>query len=289
MLDTPPPSTDNTMNQQPNEHDTLLAAHVREHRIAKAALVDAVRNTAPPQQLKPPSPAPARTPYSTHLAEPCVEIPDDPEADEREQREQRERDAAFDQSTIAAGVSAWRRLRATKSLLSDHRLVGAALLVGQRLCMERVKAPRPRGVKYVRAFSAWMAEHGFSDLQKTRRHCCMAVAANWEAVQAAMKTLSPARRAEMCDVTNVWRWFRERNKQPKSNGHDGKDPGWRKRRQIDLTRAHDAIKAIECEIPEVGPEVAKRAAFACMRACGIAVPVELFRSAATSPGIEAHL
>jgi hypothetical protein len=284
VLDVPPQPTDNVMNPQPTEHDVLLDAHVREHRIAKSILADAARNTAPLQQPKPaPASAPVsvRTPHSTRLAEPCVEIPDDPAADERELRERRERDAAYDQSTIAAGVSAWRRLRATKSLLSDHRLVGAALLVGQRLCMEKVKTPRPRGVKYVRAFSAWMAEHGFSDLQKTRRHCCMAVAANWEAVQAAMKTLSPARRAEMCDVTNVWRWYRERNKQPRSNGHDGKDPGWRGRKSIDLARAREAISAVSREAPELAPDVARAVAFAVMRACGLSVPRELFCASTT--------
>jgi hypothetical protein len=92
-----------------------------------------------------------------------------------------------------------------------------------------------------------------------------------------MKTLSAARRDDMNDVTNVWRWYTSRNKQPRSNGHD---PGWRGRKSIDLTRAQEAIAAVSREAPELSAETAKRVAYAVMRALGLSVPLELFRSSA---------
>ena len=104
----------------------------------------------------------------------------------------------------------------------------------------------------------------------------MCVAEHWAEIQLAMKTLSAARRSEMNDCTNVWRWYRSRNKQPKSNGRDGKDPGWRGRKSIDLTRAKEAIAAAEREAPELSHDIARNVAFAVMRACGIAMPRELF-------------
>jgi hypothetical protein len=90
-----------------------------------------------------------------------------------------------------------------------------------------------------------------------------------------------------CDFADVWRWFRSRDKQAKSNGHDGKDPGWRGRESIDLVRAQEAIAAVKREAPELDPDVARNVAFAVMRACGLSVPRELFR-ASTPPAVEAH-
>jgi hypothetical protein len=216
-----------------------------------------------------------------HPAEPHDPLPDDSDVVVAEQRE---RDEAYSNSVIAAGQSAWRRLKASTTSLSDHRLVGQALVQGRKICMAKSNTDKPRGIRYVTTFAAWLKEKNFDDIQKTRRTCSMCVAEYWVEIQAAMKTLSPARRSQMNDCTVVWRWFRSHNKQPKSNGRDGKDPGWRNRKAITLNRAKEAIAAVTREAPELGPDVARDVAFAVMRACGIAIPRELVRA----PVVELH-
>jgi hypothetical protein len=102
-------------------------------------------------------------------------------------------------------------------VVAARQLVGQALLTGRKICMVKVGATKPRGIKYVTEFGRWPKDKGFDDVQKTRRTCSMCVATHWSEIQAAMKTLSAARRSEMNDCTNVWRWFRSRDKQAKSS------------------------------------------------------------------------
>ena len=81
------------------------------------------------------------------------------------EKEERERNEERNDATIAAGKSAWVRLKKNGSRLHDFKLIGEALLAGRRVCMQRVNAARPRGVRYVVAYSHWLQTHGFDDCQ----------------------------------------------------------------------------------------------------------------------------
>jgi transposase len=58
--------------------------------------------------------------------------------------EQRQRDEAFDNSVVAAGQSAWARLKKSRPSLSDGRLTGNALLIGRKHCMVQCNISKPR-------------------------------------------------------------------------------------------------------------------------------------------------
>lgn len=187
-------------------------------------------------------------------------------------KEQAERDAEHDAAVVAAGRSAWTRLRKDTARLHDHKLIGDALLVGRRLCMQAVGATKPRGLKYVKANSAWLNQHGFDEIPHSTRQCSMLISENWTPLQGWMKTLSPARRYGLNHPVSTWRAYRTRDRDPVGKV---KDPGWRGRKTIDMTRARAAIAAVRCEAPELPADVARNVAFAVMRALGVAVPREL--------------
>lgn len=200
--------------------------------------------------------------------------------------EQEEADhiTARDQATVAAGQSAWIRLKKDTARLHDHKLVGDALLVGRKVCMQAVGADKPRGIRYVKANSAWLKQHGFDEITRSTRQCAMLVAENWPELQAWMKTLPPSRRTEINHPVTAWRAYVTRNRKLASNGQD---PGWRGRRMIDMTRATAAIEAVQREAPELSADVARNVAFAVMRAVGVAVPRELL-SRPVAVAVELH-
>jgi hypothetical protein len=263
------------------ERSLLKAKWTPEPAARRAAPVAAPAATPPPSEVPTmtASVTPIRSFHTTrYIANPHDPLDANPEAEQRAECEERERQEQFDASTVAAGQSAWNRLKSSKTALSDHRLVGQALLVGRRVCMAKCNTGKPRGIKYVQEFGRWLNEKGFGDLQKTRRQTSMLVAENWAEIQLAMKTLSAARRSEINDCTVAWRLFKTRNRPPHSN--NGKDGGWRHRKSIDVTRAKEAIEAVRREAPELDAEACKRVAYAVMRALSISVPAELFRASA---------
>jgi hypothetical protein len=195
-----------------------------------------------------------------------------------------EHDESIDNATVVAGQSAWTRLKRDGARLNDHRLVGEAMLIGRKICMQRVGATKPRGIKYVTANSAWLKEHGFDEITRTTRQCMMLVAEHWVEIQGWLKTLTAARRTEINNPVAAWRGYKTRDRKPESNG---RDRGWRHRQMTDIARAAAAIEAVQREAPELPADVARSVAFAVMRALGVAVPRELL-SRPMAVAVELH-
>jgi hypothetical protein len=109
-----------------------------------------------------------------------------------------------DKATIAAGKVAWRNIRKT-STFDAWLTIGVALLVGRRVCMEKAGTTRPYGSRYIRAFSAWMTEHGFHEIVKPSRTAAMQCAENAGAIRMWLATAS----TKACHPVEVWSAYRE--------------------------------------------------------------------------------
>jgi hypothetical protein len=80
---------------------------------------------------------------------------------------------------VAIGRAAWQRLRnRDRATWSDWRLVAVALQAGRSHCLKQAKTNRPFGIRYTRAFAAWLLEHGFQDLAKQEIWSCLKLLSN---------------------------------------------------------------------------------------------------------------
>ena len=187
------------------------------------------------------------------------------------EKEERERNEERNNATIAAGKSAWVRLKKDGSRLHDFKLIGEALLAGRRVCMQQVNAARPRGVRYVVAYSHWLQTHDFDEIVKTTRQTSALIAENWTEVSAWLRTLPAERRTRLCHPQVVWREFQTRNRKPKA-ARDKDKTTWRNRQGISELQAKLAVDAVRRIMPCDDPAEIVSTAF---RAAGFAWPRSL--------------
>jgi hypothetical protein len=187
------------------------------------------------------------------------------------EKEERERNEACERSAIAAGKSAWGRLKKDGSRLHDFRLIGEALLAGRRVCIRAVGANKPRGIRYVTTYARWLQQHGFSEIVKTTRTTSALIAENWSQVNAWLRTLPAERRIRLCHPQVVWREFKRCDREPKAIQNEGKTT-WRDRQSMSEVQAKLAVDAVRQILPCDDPVEIVATAF---RAAGFSWPRSL--------------
>jgi len=75
-----------------------------------------------------------------------------------------------DNDVVARGREAWTRRKADiRESWADWVAIGKALHAGRKLAMERTNTSEPVGKRYIQAYSSWLEENGFADIDKSDR------------------------------------------------------------------------------------------------------------------------
>jgi hypothetical protein len=152
--------------------------------------VEAFNGTRPP--------APVTMPELATLKAPLVD----------DGAERRETVARFlEARTIKAGVECWQAIGRAESFEAWVK-IGKALQIGRDYSLKATGANRPMGQIYCKAFSAWIAKHGFERMAKSTRSVTIELAENIEAIEAWRNTLPERQRKRLVhplSVTRRWR------------------------------------------------------------------------------------
>jgi hypothetical protein len=108
---------------------------------------------------------------------------------------------------IERGRQAWKRIR-SDSTYGDWMQVGEALDIGRTECMRSAHTNEPRGRRYNEAFSAWLTENGFADIDKgtrSRLEECMKNRARIEAWRSRLSLTERLRLNHPNGVIRKWR------------------------------------------------------------------------------------
>ena len=109
-------------------------------------------------------------------------------------------------SDVTEGIIAWGRLKtSSQQIWADWRLVGAALLVGRREAMRIACSNTPSGGRYGAAFSDWLRENGFPDLEKRTRADLLRIMERLAEVEAWLGGLRQDHRLQYNHPTTIWR------------------------------------------------------------------------------------
>src|SRR5467141_2633382 len=95
-----------------------------------------------------------------------------------------------DRAIIADGKAAWNRIKRSKSF-EDWLAIGAALIVGRKLCMREAGVDIPHGWHYSRIHKEWLEKTGFCEIHRAMRIGAMLCAKNNNEVQAWWISLPP--------------------------------------------------------------------------------------------------
>jgi hypothetical protein len=96
------------------------------------------------------------------------------------------------------------------------KAVGEALLIGRKVALREAHTNQPRGHAYKAAFSRWLADNGFSDVDKgdrARLFLCMDKISD---IEQWRSTIGSARRAKLNHPSTVWRHFMHASKPSES-------------------------------------------------------------------------
>ena len=74
--------------------------------------------------------------------------------------------------TIRTGVECWQAIGRAESFEAWVK-IGKALQIGRDYSLKATGANRPMGQIYCKAFSAWLAKHGFSGIEKSVRSAAL--------------------------------------------------------------------------------------------------------------------
>jgi hypothetical protein len=125
-----------------------------------------------------------------------------------EESERRETATKFlEARTIKAGVECWQAIGRAESFDAWVK-IGKALQIGRDHSLKATGANRPMGQIYCKAFSAWIAKHGFDRMPKSTRSVAIELAENIEAIEAWRDTLPERQRKRLVhplSVTRRWR------------------------------------------------------------------------------------
>ena len=85
--------------------------------------------------------------------------------------------------------------------------IGKALQIGRDHSLKATGANRPMGQIYCKAFSAWIAKHGFNGIEKTVRSAALDLVEHLAEIEAWRLTLSEKRRRQLKHpLSNVAAW-----------------------------------------------------------------------------------
>jgi hypothetical protein len=108
---------------------------------------------------------------------------------------------------IEHGRQAWKRIR-SDSTYEDWMAVGQALDIGRSECMRTAGTNEPRGRGYNEAYSSWLSEYGFADIDKGTRSRLAECMANRSAIEAWRQALSLTERLRLNHPNGVIRKWR---------------------------------------------------------------------------------
>jgi hypothetical protein len=94
---------------------------------------------------------------------------------------------------VEVGRQAWKRIK-EDSTYNDWMAVGEALDIGRTECMRLAFTNEPRGRAYNEAFSQWLTDNSFADIDKGTRSRLDEIMKNRPAIEAWRATLASSER-----------------------------------------------------------------------------------------------
>jgi hypothetical protein len=111
-----------------------------------------------------------------------------------------------DGDSVIEGFDAWGRLKKScQQTWSDWLLVGAALLIGRREAMRIACSNAPSGGRYRAAFTYWLTENGFADLEKRTRADLLRIMECLDEVEVWRSGLKKDHRLRVNHPSTTWR------------------------------------------------------------------------------------
>ena len=115
---------------------------------------------------------------------------------------------------VEVGRQAWKRIK-EDSTYNDWMAVGEALDIGRTECVRLVHANRPQGRAYNEAFSQWLADNGFDDIDKGTRSRLDEIMKNRPAIEAWRATLASNERQKTNHPNSIYRKWQASRSVPK--------------------------------------------------------------------------
>ena len=115
---------------------------------------------------------------------------------------------------VEVGRQAWKRIK-EDSTYNDWMAVGEALDIGRTECVRLVHANRPQGRAYNEAFSQWLADNGFDDIDKGTRSRLDEIMKNRPAIEAWRATLASNERQKTNHPNSIYRKWQTSRSVPK--------------------------------------------------------------------------
>lgn len=158
-------------------------------------------------------------------------------------------------TVVSRAKEAWQRVKEdSKRLWTDWLLIGEAMEIGRDQAMRRAGASRPVGRGYNEAFSRWLADNGFADMDKGERARLFDIMANLSDVDQWRASLeNDADRRRFNHPNAVWRQWQAWKRR---EGHRDAAPAPKQQSQqqanlelqAENDRLHERVEALESEI-----------------------------------------
>jgi hypothetical protein len=130
--------------------------------------------------------------------------------------------------TIRLGRDSWEQIAKAQSFEGWKR-IGAALAIGWDFALRTTGANRPAGQIYSKAFSVWLAQHGFAGIEKTVRSAALDLAEHLTEIEAFRATLSEKRRRQLKHpLSNVAAWRKATAQAKGTDLHRAAALAWRR-------------------------------------------------------------
>jgi len=166
----------------------------------------------------------------------------------------------LEQEAVNHGRDAWQRLR-TDQTFEDWLLVGQALEIGRGWARRRANAPSGRG--FNEAFSGWLAENGFADIDKGTRSRLADIMEHRPEIEQWRQGLALAERLRKNHPNSIWRgWEADKKKQGLPTTADENkavsEPRKRKGQASEIDAATDRLnQTIDVVEQRLGPYLAQ--------------------------------
>ncbi len=141
--------------------------------------------------------------------------------------ERRETAAKFlEARTIRTGVECWQAIGRAESFEAWVK-IGKALQIGRDYSLKTTGANRPAGQIYCKAFSAWIAKHGFCGIEKSVRSAALDLVEHLTEIEAWRLTLSEKRQRQLKHpLSNVAAWRKATAQAKSTDLHKAATAAW---------------------------------------------------------------
>jgi hypothetical protein len=111
-----------------------------------------------------------------------------------------------DAEAVARGHATWMRIK-SGAHLQDWLELHATLVIGRNYAMHVAHKNKPQGRGYNEAFSRWLAENGFADMNKSTRACLFRVGDHWPEIKRWLDGLPEPHRHAFNHPVVLWRRY----------------------------------------------------------------------------------